>query len=130
MAIGTRLLSPASQKCRALYSVEMSDFYEYMYTAQNSGGFVFISLGDTFAVDPLHLFHLRRLRLALQVRSHHASMLPRHQSTAERAQASSFLFSSFSTANFHQLLVFLYLPPALILPMPNCLTFPHGTVFP
>lgn len=85
---------------------DVSDFYEYMYTAQNSGGFVFISLGDTFAVDPLHLFHLRRLRLALQVRSHHASMLPRHQSTAERAQASSFLFSSFSTANFHQLLVF------------------------
>lgn len=30
------------------------------------------------------MFHLRRLRLALQVRSHHASTLPRHRSSAKR----------------------------------------------
>lgn len=84
----------------------LSDFYEYMYTAQSGGGFVFISLGDTSAAAPLHLFHLRRLRLALQVRSHHASMLPRHQSAAKRAQALPLLHPSFSTENLHQFPVF------------------------
>ena len=99
----------ASQPANAGHSSlsrRLSDFYEYMYTAQSGGGFVFISLGDTSAAAPLHLFHLRRLRLALQVRSHHASMLPRHHGAAERAQALPLLHPSFSTGNFHQFLVF------------------------
>lgn len=87
-------------------SRRLPDFYEYMYTAQSGGGFVFISPGDTSAAAPLHLFHLRRLRLALQVRSHHASMLPRHQSAAKRAQALPLLHPSLSTGNFHQFPVF------------------------
>lgn len=87
-------------------SRRLPDFYEYMYTAQSIGGFVFISPGDMSAAALLHLFHLRRLRLALQVRSHHASMLPRHQSAAKRAQALPLLHPSLSTGNFHQFPVF------------------------
>lgn len=110
----------------------LSDFYEYVYTAQSSWGFVFISLGDTSTADPLHLFHLRRLRLALHVRSHHASMLPRHHIAAERAQALQFLYPSL-TWNFHQFLVFIFflrLAMTVIFPMPSCLTPTCGSVFP
>lgn len=95
---------PAGNAGHSTLSRRLSDFYEYMYTAESGGGFVFISLGDTSAAAPLHLFHLRRLRLALQVRSHHASMLPRHHSAAERAQALPLLRPSFSAGNFHQFL--------------------------
>lgn len=100
--------SVAGWRCWALLTLlsRLSDFYEYMYTAQSGGGFVFISLGDTSTAAPLHLFHLRRLRLALQVRSHHASMLPRHQSAAKHVQTLSLLHSSFSAGNFHQFPVF------------------------
>lgn len=102
-----------------LFPRRLPDFYEYMYTAQSGGGFVFISPGDTSAVAPLHLFHLRRLRLALQVRSHHASMLPRHLSGAERAQALPLLHPSFSAGSFHQFLCFcIFLLPPRFLPPP------------
>ena len=87
-------------------STRLFDFYEYMYTAQSCCGFVFISLGDTSAAAPLHLFHLRRLRLALQVRSHHASMLAQRQSNAKRDHALPSLHPSFSTGNFHWFPVF------------------------
>lgn len=97
---------PAGNTGHSTLSRRLPDFYEYMYTAQSGGGFVFISLGDTSAAAPLHLFHLRRLRLALQVRSHHASMLPRHHSAAEHARALPLLRPSFSTGNFYELLVF------------------------
>lgn len=82
LELGCVRRQPAGVAGHSTLSRRLSDFYEYMYTAQSGGGFVFISLGDTSAAAPLHLFHLRRLRLALQVRSHHASMLPRHHTTA------------------------------------------------
>ncbi len=64
-----------------------TDCYEYMYTAEPASGFVFIKLFDTSAAEPLHLFHLRRLRLALLVRSQHESLLPWHRSSAEHGRA-------------------------------------------
>lgn len=106
LELGCVRRQPAGVAGHSTLSRRLSDFYEYMYTAQSGGGFVFISLGDTSAAAPLHLFHLRRLRLALQVRSHHASMLPRHHSAAERAQALLLPHPIFSTGNFHQFLVF------------------------
>lgn len=120
---------PDGKAGRPTLSRRLSDFYEYVYTAQSGGGFVFISLGDTSAAAPLHLFHLRRLRLALQVRSHHASMLPRHQSAAKRAQALPLLRPGFSTGNFHQFPVFASSPlPNFPDPRARLLFFPPVVV--
>lgn len=59
--------------------VSPADLYVSMYTAGSAARFVFIRQPGTSAEAPLHLFHLRRLRLALQVRSHHASLLLQHR---------------------------------------------------
>lgn len=75
--------------------------------------------GDTSAAAPLHSFHLRRLRLALQVRSHHASMLPWHHSAAKRDQTLPLLHRSFSTGNFHWIPVFFHVSPNFT---PPCVT--------
>lgn len=72
----------------AAHSSRLSDWSEYVYTAQSGCGFVFMSRADTAAAPLLHLYHLCRLSLALSVRSQHASMLPWHHSNAKRDQAS------------------------------------------
>lgn len=50
-------------------------------------------------------------------------MLPRHHSAAERAQALPLLHPSFSTGNFHQLLVFASLSSLPDIPDPKPLSF-------
>lgn len=118
---------PAGNTGHSTLSRRLPEFYEYMYTAQSGGGFVFISLGDTSAAAPLHLFHLRRLRLALQVRSHHASMLPRHHS-ADACSGVAITPPQFLHRKFLLIACFFHLPHTLIFLILDPHISPHHSV--